>query len=92
VRYEWDENKDTQNRAKHGVSFEQAVFALKDPLRRLAYDFDHSDDTEDRWKVIGAAGGAVLFVVQTERGDDTTRIITARLANSRERAEYYENR
>jgi uncharacterized DUF497 family protein len=91
VLYEWDENKNIQNKAKHGVSFEQAVFALKDPRRRLAYDFDHSDETEDRWKVIGAAGGVVLFVVETERGDDTIRIITARFANSREKAEYYEN-
>jgi uncharacterized DUF497 family protein len=73
------------------VSFEQAVFALKDPFRHIAYDSSHSDDTEDRWQVIGKAGGVVLFVVETEQDDDVIRIISARLANSRERKEYYED-
>jgi uncharacterized DUF497 family protein len=90
--YEWDENKNRRNKALHGVSFEQAVFALKDPFRLVAYDFSHSDDTEDRWQVIGSVREVVLFVVETERGDDTARIISARFANSNERMKYYENR
>jgi uncharacterized DUF497 family protein len=89
--YIWDENKNVQNRAKHGIGFEQAVFALKDPFRRVAYDFDHSNETEDRWKVIGNAGGAILFVVETEIDDNAVRIITARFANSREKDVYYGN-
>ncbi|GHV05037.1 hypothetical protein FACS189485_11400 [Spirochaetia bacterium] len=92
MQYIWDENKNIQNKAKHGVSFEQAVYALKDPFRRIMYDGDHSDENEDRWKVIGNAGGVMLFVVETEVDDDTTRIITARFANSKEKADYYENR
>jgi uncharacterized DUF497 family protein len=91
VRYEWDKRKNIQNKAKHGVSFEQAVFALKDPFRCMAYDFDHSFGDENRWKVIGDAGGVVLFVIETELGADVLRIISARLANSKERREYHEN-
>jgi uncharacterized DUF497 family protein len=88
----WDKRKNIQNKAKHGVSFEQAVFALKDPFRRMTYDFDHSFSEEDRWKVIGDAGGVILFVIETELGVDAIRIISARLANSKERREYHENR
>jgi uncharacterized DUF497 family protein len=91
VRYEWDKRKNIQNKAKHGVSFEQAVFALKDPFRRMTYDFDHSSGDEDRWKVIGDAGGVILFVIETELSADALRIISARLANSKERREYNEN-
>jgi uncharacterized DUF497 family protein len=90
--YEWDENKNFQNKRKHGVGFEQAVFALKDPVRVVGYDFDHSDEGEDRWQVIGDAGGVVLFVVETESDENTIRIISARYANARERAKYYGNR
>ncbi|GHV46515.1 hypothetical protein AGMMS49546_34660 [Spirochaetia bacterium] len=92
MQYIWDENKNIQNKAKHGVSFEQAVYALKDPFRRIAYDREHSDENEDRWKVIGNVGGVMLFVVETEVDDNTIRIITARFANSREKVDYYGNR
>jgi uncharacterized DUF497 family protein len=92
MHYIWDESKNILNKVKHGVSFEQAVYALKDPFRRIAYDQDHSDVYEDRWKVIGNAGGVMLFVVESEVDDDTVRIITARFANSREKADYYGNR
>ncbi|GHT89082.1 hypothetical protein FACS1894137_17850 [Spirochaetia bacterium] len=47
---------------------------------------DHSDE-EDRIQTIGLAED-ILFVVYTERGDDTL-LITARLAEPKERRIYY---
>jgi uncharacterized protein len=37
--FEWDEDKATSNLAKHGVSFDEAAFALRDPM---SLDFDDS--------------------------------------------------
>jgi uncharacterized protein len=31
MRFEWDENKNRANRAKHGISFETAILAFSDP-------------------------------------------------------------
>jgi hypothetical protein len=32
MRFEWDPQKDEENRAKHGVSFEEASTVFGDPL------------------------------------------------------------
>ena len=71
----WDEEKNKKNIAKHGVSFNTAQYIFNDPLRIERHDDDHSD-VEERWQTIGTFKD-VLFVVYTERGDDTI-IITAR--------------
>jgi uncharacterized DUF497 family protein len=49
-------------------------------------DDDHSDE-EERIQTIGLAR-RVLFVVYTEYGDDTV-VITARIAEPKERRMYY---
>ncbi len=36
VTFEWDEEKDKENRAKHGVSFAAAQQAFFDPCRVIA--------------------------------------------------------
>jgi uncharacterized DUF497 family protein len=51
-------------------------------------DDDHSDE-EERWQTMGLAED-VLFIVYTERGDDTL-LITARKAGPKERRIYYGN-
>ncbi|GHU24246.1 hypothetical protein FACS1894172_10590 [Spirochaetia bacterium] len=81
----WDEDKNRKNIAKHGVSFNTVQYVFNDPLRMERRDDDHSD-TEERWQTIGNFKD-VLFVVYTERGDDTI-IITARLAEPHERRIY----
>jgi uncharacterized protein len=46
---------------------------------------------EDRWKTVGLVEPALLAVVYTiRRGDDVIRIISARKADSYERAKYSE--
>jgi uncharacterized DUF497 family protein len=82
----WDDNKNRKNIEKHGVSFNTAQYVFDDPKRMERRDDDHSDE-EERWQTIGMSG-QMLFVVYTERGDDTL-LITVRLAEPYERRIYY---
>ena len=42
--FEWDNEKDLINRAKHGVSFAESQYAFADPDRVIAQDLSHSED------------------------------------------------
>jgi len=86
--FTWDEEKNKINVKKHGVSFEQAAMVFNDEQKLEKYDIVHSI-YEDRSIVIGQAEGNVLFVVNTEIDKETTRIISARKANKKERGIYY---
>ncbi|MCL2281975.1 MAG: BrnT family toxin [Fibromonadales bacterium] len=85
---EWDDNKNTINRQVHHISFETAklVFADPDRIERLDNSLSNSSG-EIRWQTLGLVG-KVLFVVYTERGENI-RLISARLANKKERSSYY---
>lgn len=85
--FEWDEEKAKTNLNKHGVSFETAAKVFFDQNRIEIYDEAHSHGDEDRFITIGMAG-EVLFVVYIER-QPNIRLISARLANARERRLYY---
>ena len=67
VRFEWDEEKDRANIAKHGVSFEIAQRAFLDPCRVVAEDVDHSR-SEKRFYCIGRVGDVIVTVRFTYRG------------------------
>jgi uncharacterized DUF497 family protein len=84
--FEWYSEKERQNVEKHGIDLETVKRVFDDPFRIEQYDESHSG-MEDRWQVLGKAGG-VLFVVYSERGV-ATRIITAREAEPEERQIYY---
>ena len=75
TRFEWDEEKDRENQAKHGVSFELAQYAFADPNRVIAEDLKHSS-SEKRYYCFGRVGGGILTVRFTYRGD-VIRIIGA---------------
>jgi uncharacterized protein len=61
------------------------VFA--DPLSLTGYDPDHSE-SEDRYLTMGySAEGNLLIVSHTDRGE-VQRIISARIANRREKKDY----
>lgn len=83
---EWDDDKAEINKKKHKVSFEMAAEIFLDENRIEDYDELHSDD-ESRIKVIGKVE-EILFVIYTERGE-RYRLISARLANKKEREDYY---
>ena len=91
MTFEWDENKDRMNQKKHdGISFEYAARVFLDSKRIETLDESHSDESEERYNVIGCVE-RVLFVVYTERGTDNIRIIFARKATPKEEKLYYEN-
>ena len=85
--FEWDNTKAEANFRKHGVTFEQAAYAFRDPFavewidKRAVYG-------EERVVLLGMSGGQILSVVYTERGE-TIRIISARRATKHEKDNYY---
>ena len=84
--FEWDDDKAASNRAKHGVSFEEAVLAMKDSQ---SLDFEDLVEPENLITLAASPGGRILYIVSTVRGD-RLRIISARDATSNERRRYEE--
>ena len=85
LTFERDDAKAAANRRKHGVSFEEAATVFLDPL---AHVFDDPDTAhgETRLLLVGlSAARRMLVVVHVERRE-VLRIISARPANTRERA------
>lgn len=80
TRFEYDEHKNLTNIRKHGLSFETASSAFNDPAAVIIYDEDHSTN-EERYNLIGAVKGGILFIVYTVR-DETIRMISARPATN----------
>ncbi len=86
IYVEWDENKSKKNLRDHKISFETAAMVFADDFRIELPEYRNG---EQRYRVLGMVG-KVLFVVYTQRGD-CSRIISARIATSRERKAYYGN-
>jgi uncharacterized protein len=92
-RFDWDPAKALANRERHdGIGFELAATVLRDPLAISVYDDTHSE-SEDRWITLGQAeNGQLLVVVHTFDESDPShvrvRLISARPATRRERAQY----
>jgi hypothetical protein len=88
--FEWDPKKAETNLKKHGVSFEEASTAFKDPLSLTIDDPLHSSD-EERLILIGMSyNNRMLVIVHTEIRDNI-RIISARKATKKERNNYETN-
>lgn len=86
MRFSWDERKNRANLRKHGVSFEAARLAFADPF--VIFEQDRESDNEVRWQAIGKVSGKTLLLVahtyEDDEGEETTRIISARRAATRE--------
>ena len=83
--FQWDEQKNILNHAKHGISFEQAAQIFRG--RILKKIDERRDYRETRFIALGVYDGEVLCVVFTERDGDY-RLISARKANKYERERY----
>lgn len=82
--FEWDSTKAHENRAKHGVSFEEASTVFDDPDALDAPDLIHAE----RFVLIGRSHESrVLFVVHAHRGE-RVRLISARKASPAQRKKY----
>ena len=66
VRFEWDEEKDMENQAKHGVSFTTAQHAFLDPHRLIAEDIAHSSPLGSH---TGAMSSAYTVQAIGEKGE-----------------------
>jgi uncharacterized DUF497 family protein len=86
-KFEWNPNKAASNRAKHGITFEEAKGVFHD-----AFAFEELDDRKDYGEVryirVGISGGKLLSVAYTERGEKI-RLISARKAEKYEQNRYY---
>jgi len=89
MRFEWDEEKNRRNLAKHKVSFETAKLVFEDP--DVLSIQDRVVEGEERWQTLGMVSGAILFVAHTYRDDgdgEAVRLISTRKAIPRERRVY----
>ena len=89
MEYEWDPKKAERNLRKHGVEFVDAVIVFDDD-RAITLPDEHP--REERYLTFGMdAQGRVLAISYAVHGS-TIRIISARNATSRERAQYEDKR
>lgn len=91
VRFVWDPRKSQKNKAKHGVSFDEARSVFLDEHARLIADPEHSED-EDRFVLLGLSIQLRLLVVCQcyMEANNVVRIISARRADPSERRQYAE--
>ena len=89
--FEWDENKNEKNKAKHKVSFEEAKTVFYDENAIVTPDPDHSD-FEERFIILGFSLRARLLIVcHCYRSEEhVIRIISARKATTHEARQYGE--
>ena len=87
--YEWDEEKDKENRRKHKLSLSAGIPVFDDPYRIEAYD-GRAAYGEDRYITIGMDKELdTLYVCYTMRGSEgSTRLISVRCAERNERRLY----
>ena len=81
VKYQWDENKNRANKAKHGLSFEDAE--RFDWNTALILTDDREDYGEDRMIAQGFIDARLYILVFTRRGENI-RIISLRKASKKE--------
>lgn len=91
MRFEWDDNKNSTNTKKHGISFEEAVEIFDDPFHLSKLDMRFSY-FEERWITIGQIKDKMVVVVVNlyfdTDDDEVIRIISARKATVNERNQY----
>ncbi len=88
MQFEWDERKNRDNIAKHGIDFEDAARIFEGPV--LSWVDQRKDYGEMREISVGRIDAvAILTVVHTDRRD-AVRIISARPASREERNRYEE--
>lgn len=84
--HDWDESKRQLNLRKHGIDFEDAVLALRQP------HFEYRSDREGEVRTVAICPdtGKLIAVIYTMRGD-VCRIISARAARKNEQRQYHQH-
>ena len=83
MKFEWDEDKNEANLAKHGIDFDEASEVFYEPLvvRRS------NRNNEERWIAIGRSNDRIISVIFTRR-NELIRIISARHPRPNEERAY----
>lgn len=90
IHFAWDEEKNSSNQKKHGISFEEAATVFYDDDALLKYDEAHSLD-EEQFVMLGMnKANRMLVVCHCFRMGGVLRIISARKATRREESQYWE--
>lgn len=91
ISFEWDKGKNSSNKKKHEISFEQAKTVFTDENALLLHDPDHSNE-EDRFILLGLSSKLHIMVVCHcyRKNDEVIRIISVRKATSSEQKQYWE--
>ena len=92
MRFDWDEDKNSINKIKHGISFQDAETVFDDENAVIIYDEYHSV-TEERFIIIGLD---LLYRELTvchcyRENENVIRIISARKATGNEIKLYRRN-
>lgn len=90
MKLEWDQRKASRNAQKHGVDFEEAATVFSNPLA-LIFDDEWHSHAEAREIIIGHSANRRLLVISFTMRGDAVRIISARLATTKEQRDYEEN-
>ena len=92
IHFVWDDSKNRGNKAKHGISFEEARSAFFDERARVMSDLDHSS-SEDRFLLLGTSNRLRLLLVCHcyRENEEQIRIISARKATASEARQYWRN-
>ncbi|HDM8143295.1 TPA: BrnT family toxin [Vibrio harveyi] len=86
MEFEWSENKNLINLAKHKIDFSDAVYVFLDASRIERQD-TRSNYGEARFQTIGKTKYGILFVIYTDsKTSGNVRLISARKASSREKS------
>jgi len=86
-QFSWDRRKAATNKAKHGVTFEEAASVFGDSTAAIFDDDRHSED-EYREVIIGHPARHRLLIVSFTERNDIIRIISARKATKSEQSDY----
>jgi uncharacterized DUF497 family protein len=90
--YTWNEDKNIENKRKHGFYLSEITDVFDDPHLLELYDSEHSSMDEERYICIGCLRDTViLYAVTTDTQQGNTQIISARLATPKEEGAYYEH-
>ncbi|MFZ3116212.1 MAG: BrnT family toxin [Syntrophales bacterium] len=90
ISFEWDQVKNSLNKKKHGISFEEGQTVFVDENALLLHDPDHSHE-EDRFILLGLSSNLRILVVCHcyRKNDKVIRIISARKATHSEQKQYW---
>jgi uncharacterized DUF497 family protein len=89
LRFAWSPRKPSENKRKHGISFDEAKTVFLDDNALLMADPDRSAE-EDRFLLLGVSSVLRLLVVCHcyRESDDVIRLISARKATKPEAQQY----